>query len=502
MQGEVRPETLVAYRKPHIYNLRALLVPTWPRAEITCDLTVADDHAKFKNYQAEMALKRCRKTEKKSGNKNKDRLLPSRLTIQRLSAQVKGSSQKYARMGPLKRVEVADEDLSKQPSIDIVRRACITGFKMDGFYCDLLETERGLSIESLDEVKNLNGTNFVRFIYKVPSGSHLVQLEFNEESDDDEISTRADQIRASVSSVNRLPPAKPMGPNLKKAKVKHHSVSSGCSSTEGPISYPASMSVTSMLRLGTVVKPPMREEMFLKVEQFDVTNGWSMARNVRFSVEVNSFAEGGFRKAHKCESEDQNFPGIWVLKKYSDKALDDMGSLGVEEEDHACKQVQMHTLAQNIANQMTKYVDKEYGQAFSYDNIFLGKIKSLENTNQGFVTIEKYIEGSFTKYINNNGNVTANKNDVITQKAETLVHYSYQMSKGQFLLVDIQGTGYKLYDPEIASTVHTEGGNPSMINFCIGNLSTQAIDVFFENHICNIYCKKLGLKEDKPKYHI
>jgi hypothetical protein len=125
---------------------------------------MADDRAKFKKYEAEMALKRRRKTEK-SGNKNKDRLLPSRLTIQRLSAQVKGSSQKYARMGPLKRVDVADEDLSKPPSIDIVRRACITGFKMDGFSCDLLETERGPSLECLDEVKNLNGTIFVLKVY-------------------------------------------------------------------------------------------------------------------------------------------------------------------------------------------------------------------------------------------------------------------------------------------------------------------------------------------------
>lgn len=75
------------------------------------------------------------------------------------------------------------------------------------------------------------------------------------------------------------------------------------------------------------------------------------------------------------------------------------------------------------------------------------------------------------------------------------------MSKGQFLLVDIQGTGYKLYDPEIASTIHSEKENPNMINFCIGNLSTQAIDGFFLEHKCNTYCKKLGLKEDEPKYH-
>mgnify|MGYP002804549860 CR=1 FL=1 len=46
----------------------------------------------------------------------------------------------------------------------------------------------------------------------------------------------------------------------------------------------------------------------------------------------------------------------------------------------------MHTLAQNFVNQMTKYVDKESAQAFSW--YFLGKIQSLENANQGFDTLE------------------------------------------------------------------------------------------------------------------
>ena len=437
---------------------------------------MADDRAKFKKCEAEMALKRRRNTEKKGGNKNKDRLLPSPLTIQRLSAQVKGSSQKYARMGPLKRVDVADEDLSKPPSIEIVRRACITGFKMDGFTCDLLETERGPSLECLDEVKNLNGMIFVRFIFKVRSGTHSGEVDDVNDESDDESSTRVDQSEPNLSALS-LPPlvkaVKQAGPKPKKAKVP----SSGSFDTTGYSSYPVSMSVTSMLKLGTVVKPPKGEGIF----------------------EDESFAAGGFRKAYKCESEDQTFPGIWVLKKYSDKALEDMQTLGVEEEDHARKQVQMHTLAQNIANQMTKYVDKEFGEAFSYDNIYLGEIKPTSNANRGFVTIEKYIEGEFTKYVNNNGHVTADKKDVKTQKAEALVHYSYQLSKGQFLPVDIQGTDYKLYDPEVASTVHHDGG---LINFCIGNLSTQAIVGFFEKHVCNTYCKKLGLKEDEPKYHV
>jgi hypothetical protein len=76
-------------------------------------MTSLDDHMpsrtktnmaeKFKQYQATMAQKRQRKAEKNKSYKGKERILPAKLTIQRLSAQVKGSSQKYATMGPLKR---------------------------------------------------------------------------------------------------------------------------------------------------------------------------------------------------------------------------------------------------------------------------------------------------------------------------------------------------------------------------------------------------------------
>ncbi|CAB4030489.1 Hypothetical predicted protein, partial [Paramuricea clavata] len=47
----------------------------------------------FKKNQKFMAAKRTRKTERNKLGKGKDRLVPEKLTIQRLLAQVKGSSQ-------------------------------------------------------------------------------------------------------------------------------------------------------------------------------------------------------------------------------------------------------------------------------------------------------------------------------------------------------------------------------------------------------------------------
>ena len=72
------------------------------------------DEDEFKRHQKIMAAKRA---ERNKPGKGKDRLVPEKLTIQRLSAQVKGSSQKYARMGPLKRVDVFGR-----------RHVCITNY--------------------------------------------------------------------------------------------------------------------------------------------------------------------------------------------------------------------------------------------------------------------------------------------------------------------------------------------------------------------------------------
>ena len=49
-------------------------------------------------------------------------------------------------------------------SIDVIRLACVAGFNLPGMSCDILEAERGPSIENIDEIKKLNGTILVRFV--------------------------------------------------------------------------------------------------------------------------------------------------------------------------------------------------------------------------------------------------------------------------------------------------------------------------------------------------
>ena len=71
------------------------------------------------------------------------------------------------------------------------------------------------------------------------------------------------------------------------------------------------------------------------------------------------------------------------------------------------------------------------------------------------------------------------KADPLCQKAECLAHFSHEKSKGKILLVDIQGGGFELYDPEIASS---ELFDDNEMLFCAGNLSEMAISNFKAAH--------------------
>ena len=107
--------------------------------------------------------------------------------------------------------------------------------------------------------------------------------------------------------------------------------------------------------------------------------------------------------------------------------------------------------------------------------------------------MEEFISGKFNKYTNNNGDLFAEESDIIGQKAECLSHFSYEKSEKKLLLVDVQGSGYDFFDPEIASD-NLYDSITNEILYCTGNLSKMAIKNFIQKHNCNKYCEIVGLK--------
>ena len=69
-------------------------------------------------------------------------------------------------------------------------------------------------------------------------------------------------------------------------------------------------------------------------------------------------------------------------------------------------------------------------------------------------TVEQFVPGSCVKYINNNGicKVPLNKNFIyIYAKAETLEHFTYSITDQEMMVLNLQGSKYMLYDPDLTS---------------------------------------------------
>lgn len=105
-------------------------------------------------------------------------------------------------------------------------------------------------------------------------------------------------------------------------------------------------------------------------------------------------------------------------------------------------------------------------------------------------TVEEFLSGRFTKFLNNDGTSHAT---VTANFPGAFAHWSWVESKGELMVSDIQGirsgAGYTLTDPCVHSVGNSEG-------FGMSDLGMLGVEEFFEKHRCNELCKDLGLGTD------
>ena len=157
------------------------------------------------------------------------------------------------------------------------------------------------------------------------------------------------------------------------------------------------------------------------------------------------------------------------------KSIDVIKELKQDVEQKTKKDVQMHMLAQNMCLKLEQELKRYsildlYGRTLMYNKIYMGRLASEPEDCQ-WVTVEEFMDGEFTKYINNYG-VLCGDNTVIRQKCESLAHFSYERYLRERMVVDMQGSRYKLFDPEIDSSTLQKDGE---VLFTAGNVSKQAV---------------------------
>lgn len=137
-----------------------------------------------------------------------------------------------------------------------------------------------------------------------------------------------------------------------------------------------------------------------------------------------------------------------------------------------------------LSRNFTKKLEKElrlngnlelYGKTLTHTKIYMGRIHG--QSDDDWITVEQYINGEFTKYMNNTG-IPYGVNSEIRQKCASLAHFSYERSHENIMVVDIQGSDHILFDPEIASKELLDGEE---VFFSAGILSLRAISDFIES---------------------
>ncbi|CAB4033641.1 Transient receptor potential cation channel subfamily M member 6 [Paramuricea clavata] len=403
------------------------------------------------NFKNKLAAKRMGKKERVEEGEY--------LTVQQLSASVEGKAQKYTRIGPLTMVPFKHEEKTMQN----VRQACKDHFSFgDEYHCDILAGERGPSYTNIGQIKNWKLLH-VRFIES--DGQLFLK--------DSSCASSAQQINTRGRSGSHKEGSTSLTISVPDEKQKSSMI-------------PKSVPLSQLIMMGKLI-PPKKNVVTLQLEQFNVTlKCWENPLEAILSVSVEKFASGGCRDAFEANGM-KGFSGKLVLKRYKPERIDELTHLFNSLDDHTRKVVQMHAIARHFAQMMQREAPLEFGETFTYTKLYYGKL------NDEAVTVEQFIEGTFVKYINNTGDILVKDQSAIALKAESFAHYSYVKSGEQLIIVDLQGVGFTLFDPEIAST--TLYADDNSIYFCAGNLSITAIETFLVQHKCNRFCKLLKLEE-------
>ncbi|CAN9513433.1 unnamed protein product [Ophioblennius macclurei] len=124
---------------------------------------------------------------------------------------------------------------------------------------------------------------------------------------------------------------------------------------------------------------------------------------------------------------------------------------------------------------------------------FLDVSLVLWHSNGQWLTIERNISGEFRKYNNNTGEEITPCCS-LEEMLLAFSHWTFEFSRRELLVLDIQGVGQELTDPTVIMADDQSGSRSEML-FGPDNLGDVAIDGFLQKHSCGLCCRKLGLKD-------
>ncbi|CAD0082977.1 unnamed protein product [Aureobasidium vineae] len=208
---------------------------------------------------------------------------------------------------------------------------------------------------------------------------------------------------------------------------------------------------------------------------------------VELTVQARSkpFARGGVRNAFyaRTATSDSRF----VLKSFI-RGTNDNRAKVIED-------MRIQTLCKAFALEFNGLLEIEPPLDFVVTSCLQTNSKTSHGPKGECMSLERFVEGEYTKHNNNIGWVDENlSGDSFSQMAQAFSHFTFERSWGLFLVNDLQGVNHLLTDPAIQTR------DQERFKLHDTNLGESSFKLFFVRHECNAFCHKLGLKSNREMF--
>ncbi|KAK4163941.1 hypothetical protein QBC43DRAFT_212132 [Cladorrhinum sp. PSN259] len=191
----------------------------------------------------------------------------------------------------------------------------------------------------------------------------------------------------------------------------------------------------------------------------------------------NPFAQGALRLAFHARTAASTAHYVVKTSKRREE-------LPVFVEEMRCQ-----ALAKSFALEFNSFFDGEHTIDFVTTTCFKGCSSSADAAS--CISLEPFLDGKYVKYNGNAGFVDEKDDSPANRAAQAFSHFTFERSKGRFLVCDLQGVGEFLTDP----VVHTADENRFKLSRT--NLGLEGMKLFFMSHQCNDECRRLGLRSSQ-----
>ncbi|XP_068267039.1 transient receptor potential cation channel subfamily M member 7 [Nyctibius grandis] len=205
---------------------------------------------------------------------------------------------------------------------------------------------------------------------------------------------------------------------------------------------------------------------------------------------------GGLRRALKVvctwsEYDILKSGHVYIIKSFLPEVVNTWSSIYKEDTVlHLClREIQQQRAAQKLTFSFNQMKPKSIPYSPRFLEVFL---LYCHSAGQWFA-VEECMTGEFRKYNNNNGDEIIPTN-MLEEVMLAFSHWTYEYTRGELLVLDLQGVGENLTDPSVI-----KAGEKRSYDMVFGpaNLGEDAIKNFRAKHHCNSCCRKLKLPDLK-----